>query len=74
MRANPGEYVLPQWMSVPSYVADLTPPKPQLFDVVADPGEKLDLAAQYPAKASKLEATLADWYDEMEMERSSLFE
>jgi arylsulfatase A-like enzyme len=74
LRASPADYSLPPWMSVPSYVAQLTPPKPQLFDVAADPGEQMDLSDQHPAAASRLEAKLADWYDEMERERSQVSE
>ena len=61
-------------MSVPSYIADVTPPRPQLFDIAADPGEQMDLLDQDQAVASRLEAKLADWYDEMERERSRVTE
>lgn len=35
---------------------------PQLFDLLADPYEKRNLAAENPSKVAELAASLADWY------------
>lgn len=70
LRADPAAYSLPTGMQPRSYVAELTPSTPQLFNVLADPGEQMDLAGRFPDIASDLEGYLADWFDEMESERS----
>lgn len=47
------------------------PPAPELYDLVADPLEQHDLAAQYPEMVSKLEQELAAWFIEVETERKT---
>jgi len=44
-------------------VRELPPPPPsQLFDVVADPLEEHDLAAEQPARVARMESELATWF------------
>jgi len=41
----------------------------QLFDLARDPGETVDLAAQEPERVRRMEAELARWFEEVELER-----
>jgi len=36
--------------------------RPQLFDLLADPHENHNLAAQHPEVVSRLAAAIADWW------------
>ena len=40
-------------------------PPAQLFDLDADPGEQLDLAAAEPGRVSRMEAELAAWFEDV---------
>jgi hypothetical protein len=54
----------------PTEVTD--PPEPQLFDIVADPGETTDLAAANPVRVGAMEAELDAWFADVDAERRSL--
>jgi hypothetical protein len=43
----------------------------QLFDLEAGPLEQVDLAAQEPARAARMERRLASWFEEVERDRRS---
>jgi arylsulfatase A len=48
------------------------PPEPQLFDLVADPGETTDVAAAHPARVRQLQTALDAWFADVDDERRSL--
>ncbi|MCO1574339.1 sulfatase-like hydrolase/transferase [Crossiella sp. SN42] len=48
------------------------PPRPQLFDLLADPGEEHDLAARHPALVVRMEAELGAWFEDVEQDRRSI--
>lgn len=47
-----------------------SPPPLRLYDVVADPGEKEDLAARSPAVVSALKASYLKWFDSVARSRN----
>ena len=48
------------------------PPPAQLFDIVSDPFERNDLAAQEPERVSKMTNALATWFEDVEHDRRSI--
>lgn len=48
------------------------PPPYELYDVVADPGERVDLAADRPATASRLRAALEEWRSDVRADADDL--
>lgn len=71
LRADPSSYVPPEHFAEPP-PRDWAPPEPQLFDVVADPGEQHDLAAVEGARVAELQDALAAWFADVEGERARL--
>jgi arylsulfatase A len=65
-----GRWVVPREPLRATEVTD--PPAPQLFDVVADPGETDDVAAANPARVRAMEAELDAWFADVDAERRSL--
>jgi arylsulfatase A len=63
-------WVVPGEPLRPTEVTD--PPEPQLFDIVADPGETTDLAAANPVRVGAMEAELDAWFADVDAERRSL--
>jgi arylsulfatase A len=49
--------------------ATSSPPAPQLFDLRTDPFELDDLAATEPARTASMIASLASWFEEVELDR-----
>jgi arylsulfatase A-like enzyme len=47
-------------------------PAPSLFNLADDPGERVDLAATYPHRATAMRSRLDTWFDEVEAERSAI--
>ncbi|HXW83174.1 MAG TPA: sulfatase-like hydrolase/transferase [Candidatus Binataceae bacterium] len=47
-------------------------PRAQLFDIVNDPYERDDLAAQQPERVSRMSAELARWFEEVQQERATI--
>lgn len=70
LRAIRDSYVVPEGTRPRSYISELESLAPQLYNVLGDPGEQMDLSDRFPGVVSRLEADLADWYDEMEAARS----
>jgi hypothetical protein len=51
----------------------LSPPgAPQLYNIDEDPYEQQDLAAQHPQRVSQMQVQLANWFEEVELERMNL--
>jgi len=48
------------------------PPAAQLFDIVSDPFERIDLAAREPARVSKMTNALASWFEDVEQDRLAI--
>lgn len=46
------------------------PSAPQLFDVVRDPAEQVDISATHPEVVRALTTQLANWFDEVERDRN----
>jgi arylsulfatase A-like enzyme len=68
---NPDKYtdILP----APEPIRTLSaPPAAQLFDLVNDPFERVDLAAAQPERVTRMEAALAAWFEDVERERRSI--
>ena len=49
-----------------------TPPPAQLFDIISDPFERNDLAAQAPDRVSKMTNALASWFEDVEQDRLTI--
>lgn len=49
-----------------------SPPPAQLFDIVNDPFERVDLAAKNVERVSKMTASLATWFAEVERDRKTI--
>jgi hypothetical protein len=49
-----------------------TPPPAQLFDIVTDPFERTDLAAQEPDRVSRMTNALASWFEDVEQDRLTI--
>ena len=49
-----------------------TPPPAQLFDIVSDPFERNDLAAQEPDRVSRMTNALASWFEDVEQDRLTI--
>jgi hypothetical protein len=47
------------------------PPSPQLFDLINDPFERVNLAAAHPERVSRMTNELAAWFEDVELERMS---
>jgi len=57
----------------PQTVVDLDNlPKTELYNIVEDPLEKVDLSDKYPNKVKKLTGELEDWVDDVEADRLSI--
>ena len=71
-RSNPSGYTPPEsgFEEPPPYPD--TEASPKLFNVLADPGETLDLADQHPERVQAMDARLRSWFDEVESERASI--
>jgi arylsulfatase A-like enzyme len=48
------------------------PPPAQLFDIVSDPFERIDLAAREPERVSRMTNALASWFEEVEQDRRAI--
>jgi arylsulfatase A-like enzyme len=48
------------------------PPPAQLFDIVNDPFERNDLAAQHPDRVSRMTNALASWFEVVEQDRLTI--
>ena len=48
------------------------PPPAQLFDIVNDPFERIDLAAREPERVSRMTNALATWFEDVEQDRRAI--
>jgi arylsulfatase A-like enzyme len=48
------------------------PPPPQLFDLINDPFERVDLASANPERVSRMTNELESWFEEVELERRAV--
>ena len=55
-----------RWMLVEYYDEE----KHELYDLTADPGEKLDVAAQHPEHVEKMRAALEAWRKDLRVQRN----
>ena len=48
------------------------PPPPELYNIVADPLEQIDLAEEHPDRVQRLLRELETWFEEVEAERATI--
>ena len=48
------------------------PPPPELFNLAADPLEKLNVADQHPDRVARMLQDLESWFEEVESERATI--
>ncbi len=68
---NPEKYQELDRTPLPEHQTPLIP-TPQLFDLQTDPLEQNDLAAREPQRVARMQAELADWFEEVERDRRSI--
>jgi arylsulfatase B len=69
---NPDRYTNIARAPMPDLRAGALAPAAQLFDLAADPQERIDLAAREPERVARMSRRLETWFEEVEAERRSI--
>ena len=60
------------WAMNVTYAQQPAPPPAQLFDIVNDPFERIDLAAKESQRVSRMTNALASWFEDVEQDRRAI--